>query len=55
MSNYYNKKSEDGINIDSIKGNYKLPKNLLISEKDKYQKPFFEKEVLLKKNINNWL
>ncbi len=44
VSNYYNKKSEDGINIDSIKGNYKLPKKLLISKKDKYQKPFFEKK-----------
>jgi dTDP-4-dehydrorhamnose 3,5-epimerase len=35
VSNYYNKHSEDGINFDSIKKSYKLPKKILISDKDK--------------------
>ena len=44
VSNYYNKQNEDGINFDSIKGNYKLPKKVLISSKDKSQKAFSEKK-----------
>lgn len=42
VSKYYNKKNEDGINFYSIKGNYKLPRKILISSKDKYQEPFLD-------------
>jgi dTDP-4-dehydrorhamnose 3,5-epimerase len=42
VSCYYNKKYEGGINFDSIKKNYKLPKKVLISDKDKNLENFSE-------------
>jgi len=45
VSSYYNKKSEDGINFDSIKRNYKLPKKVIISDKDKNQENFSEDRI----------